>query len=108
MVSAISLTPADLIDAIKSGSFYSTTGPEIYDFYVNGKKAYAKTSPVREISFISYPQRGTNFQSPPGAYLHKATAVLDNRVDFVRLEITDVHGKKAWSIDIHKLTDVVL
>lgn len=99
MVSANSLDPADLIAAIKEGSFYSTTGPEIHDFYVNDNMVYAETSPVREISFITYPDHGLNFKAPAGAFLHRAAAELDEKekVDFIRLEITDAHGMKAWS-----------
>lgn len=96
-VTARSLSPEDLIDAIKRGSFYSTTGPEIYDFYIKDGLAYAETSPVREISFISYETRGSNFVAPVGAFLHRACAQIKPGTDFVRLELTDAHGKKAWS-----------
>lgn len=97
MVSAKALSPADLMAAIKSGSFYATTGPDIYDFYVEDGVAHAETSPVREISFITYEPRGANFSAPTGAYLHRAQAEIEPGTNFVRLEITDAYGKKAWS-----------
>ena len=97
VVKASELNPTSIIRALKAGSFYSSTGPEIKDFYIEDGYMHALTSPVQEISFIAYEDRGVNHLAPTGAYLHSARSKIRGNPEFVRLEITDVRGNKAWS-----------
>ena len=41
-----------ILSALEAGKFYSSCGPEIHDFYVDGGRAYIECSPVKEIRFV--------------------------------------------------------
>jgi hypothetical protein len=50
MVRSPSLDPASLLDALKSGAFYSSTGPEIHDIVVDGREVEVHCSPAEVVS----------------------------------------------------------
>lgn len=52
-VKSSGLTHRDILEAIRAGSFYASTGPEIHDFYVEDGKAYIKCSPCSDIMFYT-------------------------------------------------------
>lgn len=60
-VKATSLTYSDILEAIRAGSFYASTGPEIRDFYVQDGQAYFECSPCSHICFYT--------DATPGAYI---------------------------------------
>jgi hypothetical protein len=98
MVNATELSPEAIMASIRSGNFYSSTGPEFKSLYVEqGDRVVAETSPIVHARLI-------------GPITHwKWRATTDNRTmtqfhfripeewPFARLEIEDVAGKKAWS-----------
>ena len=43
-----------ILDALKEGKFYSSCGPEIYDFYVDGDKVILECSPVSNAARIEF------------------------------------------------------
>jgi hypothetical protein len=50
MVRSRSLHPVSLLDALKSGAFYATSGPEIHDIIVDGREVEVHCSPAAVIS----------------------------------------------------------
>lgn len=96
VVKAKELTYSSIHDAIISGSFYSSTGPEIYDFYLEGNQAVVKCSPACAIHFITYDNLGKSFYSG-NKELTECSYTLQGVEKFVRVEIVDGKGKKAWS-----------
>ena len=49
VVKARDRSPKAIIEALKTGSFYTSTGPAIYDFYVEDDEVHVVTSPCERI-----------------------------------------------------------
>ena len=102
MVKASELTTDAIMTAFRTGAFYSTLGPEIIDLDVVGedeeKQSVAvKCSPAQSIVFKAQRSRGKRIVAPEGEVLTEATYELPSGIKYVRVEITDETGKKAWS-----------
>ncbi|MCY4437944.1 MAG: CehA/McbA family metallohydrolase [Chloroflexi bacterium] len=97
MAKAESCTSETILDAIGSGDFYSSQGPEIYDFRLEDGVASAKTSPVRTIAFMSERSHGQAIRSPQGDPITSAHYSLRNEHTYLRLECVDFQGRRAWS-----------
>lgn len=84
-----------LLQAIKEEKFYATQGPEIH-IRKNGDEITVLCSPVSRISFFSNavwaPERGHR-----GTGLTKAVCHVQPWEKFIRAEVTDEQGRKAWS-----------
>ncbi|MBE6727848.1 MAG: hypothetical protein E7562_04280 [Ruminococcaceae bacterium] len=89
-----------ILEALKNGEFYSSCGPEIYDFYVDDGKACIDCSPVARVRLHSdmHPNRVTVDEE--GNITH-AEFDIENywagAYDYVRISIVDKEGKKAWT-----------
>lgn len=97
VVKAKELTYAAIQESIVCGSFYSSTGPQIYDFYVEDHRAVVDCSPVHAIHFITYDNLGKSYYGNDDQDLTGETHALQGVEKFVRVEIVDSNGKKAWS-----------
>ena len=85
-----------LIRSITLGSFYASTGPEITEFYVDGGEAHVTCSAAASIHFVTYEDRGLSFFAD-GEPLTQASFKLSGTENYVRAEVIDHSGKKAWS-----------
>ena len=95
MVKVEKLNDVSIIEAIKCGNFYSSRGPEIFDFYLEDGKAHIKCSPASRITFITYEYLGRSF-------IHKKPITelefeYNPLADYIRVEIEDENGLKAWT-----------
>ncbi|MFA6736131.1 MAG: hypothetical protein WCR87_04350 [Saccharofermentanales bacterium] len=97
VVKAAELTPASIMEALRKGSFYSSTGPEIYEFYVQDGVAYVECSDAKAVHFMTYDNLGKSFRASDGATLSKAEHKLAGYEKYVRVEVVDAFGKRAWS-----------
>ena len=102
MVKAPELTTDAIMTAFRTGAFYSTLGPEIIDLEVVGEgeekqSVSVKCSPAQSIVFKAQRSRGKRIVAPEGEALTEATYELPSGIKYVRVEITDETGKKAWS-----------
>lgn len=95
MVKSEKLDDHSIIEALESGSFYASQGPEIYDFYIDGDKAFIKCSPAMKINFITYEHRGFCYRYDKPET--EASITFNKGIDYIRAEVTDSNGKKAWS-----------
>ncbi|MHB1454723.1 MAG: PHP domain-containing protein [Saccharofermentanales bacterium] len=96
-VKAGDLSASSIVDALKSGSFYSSTGPSIDDFYVENGEAYVECSDAVSIHFMTYDNLGRSFYAPPGETISSAVHRLTGQEKFVRVEVCDRSAKRAWS-----------
>ncbi len=87
-----------IIKAIENGSFYASSGPEIYDFYVKDNYAYISCSPVDRI-IIKGEYRNIRRAIGPG--ITEAKIELRGNKEFVRAECIDSNGKVAWTNPIY-------
>ena len=97
MVKAQELTLDNIMEALRTGAFYSTLGPEIVDMALDDKKLTVKCSPAQSIIFKAQCSRGKRVLPSNGERLTEATYNIPEGVKYVRVEVTDETGKKAWS-----------
>lgn len=97
MVKAQDLTLDSIMESLRTGAFYSTLGPEISDLALEDGELAVKCSPAQSIVFKAECSRGSRVLAPEGELLTEATYNVPNGAKYVRVEITDATGKKAWS-----------
>ena len=86
-----------IIGAIKKGQFYASQGPEFLDLRVMDGKVYVETSNVKNIKFISSNAHGYNAFDHKGGFIHSASYSIKEHETYVRIEIIDEFGNRAWS-----------
>ena len=99
-VKARGLTPESIMDGIRRGLFYSSNGPEIRGIEVSGRGVRVRSSPVRSIAFVSNGGRGENNTVNEGC-LEEAVYNVRGTEAYLRIEITDWEGRKAWANPIY-------
>jgi len=92
MVNAENNVPA-ILKAIEQGDFYASTGPEIYDFYVEDGMAKVSCSPASCVEFYCW-RRPTPLCKGEG--LTQAECQLRDQ-PYVRACVTDKEGRRAWT-----------
>ena len=90
-----------IVDAIIKGRFYSSRGPEIYDFGIKNNEVYIKCSDVREIHFVAYERLGCSFVGETGELRNSASCAVNTDWTYVRAEIIDNNGYQAWTNPIY-------
>ena len=96
MVNAESLTQEALLSAIRSGNFYASCGPELYDVSIQDGILHVSCSACSEIHVISYPPRGKAHYAE-GEMLTELNYPLKGGESYIRVECVDADGKPAWS-----------
>ncbi len=81
-----------ILNAIQNGAFYSSTGAIIKDFYIEDGIAYVKGENCSAIRFCAdkHPARIVKNSD-------EATLELRGNYDYIRAEVYDNNGKKAWT-----------
>lgn len=82
-----------ILDALKNGSFYSSTGPVIEDFYVEDGKAYVKAS--EECSRIWF--CADKHPSKQFCDVSEASFDMNDGWTYVRAVVMDKNGNRAWT-----------
>ena len=101
LVQAESLTNEAISKAMLEGNFYSSTGPEIDEFYIDEGTIFAKGSKCRNIAFITNSRNRKYWGENPGDTISSASHPLADDVTYVRVEFQDFEGNKAWSNPIY-------
>lgn len=96
-IKAKELTVKSVMEAIRSGCFYASCGPVIEDFRVEGGIAKVKCSPVKEIHIMAQRWFGCSFYAEDGALITAQQLELHEEVRYVRAEVVDEKGRRAWS-----------
>ena len=86
----------DVLRALSQGAFYSSTGPEIYDFYIDGDRAVVECSPCRFVSFING-TRPNPLVRTPGGLVTRAEIKLPDETRYLRATMVDAEGHRAWT-----------
>lgn len=94
IVKAAGRTEAHIIDALKNGSFYTSTGPSISEFYVEDGFVHVQCSPCVRI-IVNGNQH--QYQRKLGKYVTEFSAKLLGTETFVRVECMDAAGRSAYS-----------
>lgn len=85
----------ELLETIRQGKFYATQGPEIH-ISREGNQIHVHCSPVSRIAFFSNAVWAEG-HGHRGEGLTHASCMIEPWEKFIRAEVTDAQGKKAWS-----------
>ena len=96
MVEATDMDSAHIIRAIRQGRFYATEGPQIHIERRGADRVRVICSPALKIEFFS-DMGQTSGKIVAGENLIEADYVIKEGERFVRAEVTDENGLRAWS-----------
>jgi len=95
-------TVRGILEALKNGAFYSSCGPEIYDFYVEDDVAVVECSEAAKICFLSdmhltYTCRSAGGNRTRAEYDMKNFRTSGGYNTYIRATVTDAQGRQAWT-----------
>lgn len=97
VIKAEKLDYKTITDAMLSGSFYASTGPEIKEIYCEDGKIFVKTSEAKYINFNYNNRRAVSVRQTDGKLVTEAEAPLYEDCKYVRITVADKEGEKAYS-----------
>lgn len=95
-VRAESLDPAALLAALKSGHYYSSTGPEIHHIGLHGGELTVRCSPASRVLVTG---------GVPGKQVRSGHALTETRIPlgllqtgaYIRVTVIDANSRRAWT-----------
>jgi len=97
MAKAAGRDAGSILDAIKAGRFYASTGPEIKSVELAGSRLIVRCSDAAAITFFCRAHSGQCLSAPPGEVLNGAEFTVAKEQGYVRIEVTDKQGHAAWT-----------
>jgi hypothetical protein len=91
------LTVAAVMDALRTGCYYSSTGPKITDFRVRRGAAEVTCSPVEFIYLSAQTYHGARRKAEAGKAIRKFICPVGKDWAYVRAVAVDHRGRKAWT-----------
>ncbi len=96
MVNARENTPEALTEALREGNFYASQGPAFRQITLDGRDVAVECSPCEKVVFSSNIQWSSE-RCVSGRDLTHAHYRLNEKERFLRVELTDRFGRRAWS-----------
>ncbi|MGH9174615.1 MAG: CehA/McbA family metallohydrolase, partial [Vicinamibacterales bacterium] len=119
MVRAAEQTPHAILDALRNGAFYSSSGPAIHAIHLDEGGLVVETSPAVAIAVLGQPPAGARMNAGPhglsifgerrleqsglreglleGQTLTYARFPRVPGLRYIRVEVIDARGRRAWS-----------
>ena len=103
MVRVEDASPEAILEALRAGAFYSSTGPALLDLRVEPgdentpSMLRVRTSPCQTITFYASASYGRRFRAAPGAVIDAACIPINTNQVYLRVECCDARGRIAWS-----------
>lgn len=104
MVAADRLEPAALLEAIRAGRYYSTTGPEFHSFTVADDTLHFHCTPAEHVWLLGPGWFNRRLNCRPGEFVTEHTFDISflregtqTDIPYLRLEIRDAQGRRAWT-----------
>jgi hypothetical protein len=102
---------AAVLDALREGRFYSSTGPTIHDVELDDESILVRCSPAASVTLLAGRWRGARANAGRLGYPHKARILETNdegaitavrlerppRAPYGRIEVAGAHGGRAWT-----------
>ena len=85
-----------ILASLRNGAFYSSCGPELYDFRVDGNVAVVECSPCESVSF-HYGRHPTMIKRAPEGLISRAEYEVPPYYRYLRVSVIDGAGRRAWS-----------
>ena len=88
-----------ILEALKAGAFYSSCGPEIYNFYIEDGKAVVECSPAARVRFQSDMHPTKIVKSEDGTLTRAELDLANARFPYkyIRATVIDKDEKYAWT-----------
>jgi len=90
-------TQESILEAIRRGRFYCSRGPRIHSLSMEGGTVRLHCSPVQRIRLVGWRWKGQRVAASGGGDLTEASFEIPGDDPYVRLEIEDAHGARAWT-----------
>lgn len=87
----------EIINAMERRNFYSSTGPRIFSLTVDKGVLRAETSKAERILFVTNNHCTKAVRAKENEPLTSAEFSVDGRIQWVRVEVVDYEGKRAFS-----------
>lgn len=98
MIKPKKFTYESIINSLEKGEFYSSTGPEIYDLYIEDNYIHLNCSPVKNIILYSGGRQTVICNDISKNLITEAVInIVINPVKYLRLVLTDGNGNKAYT-----------
>lgn len=98
MVKARSDNPQDILESLRCGHFYSSTGPVINNVWLDHTRVCVDCSPVEKIMFLGNVMRSKLIQvKGRGDLLTMGQYELAKDQVYLRVVVEDKHGRRAWT-----------
>lgn len=97
MVKSTGLTRDSIMSSLRDGLFYSTCQPVIEDIQFDGDHIWVQSSPAASMYWIGPGCLGSGAHAPSWYYLTEAEFKLEGDPAWVRVEVVDARGRRAWS-----------
>lgn len=97
MVSTENFTKAGLIEALKCGNFYPSTGPRIYDMRIKEDVLYMDFDPATSVRIVGGDYMAKGFTPGDGKTIDHIEWKIKEGLKYFRVEIYSPNGKIAWS-----------
>ncbi len=96
MVQAAELTVPAVLDALRKGRFYSSQSPSFRNIEIVGNEVAVETSPVRRITVCSN-RFWVGGRCMEGKGLTERVYKIQPNEKYIRIQLTDENGRRAWS-----------
>lgn len=96
-IKADSLSYESVISALIAGNFYSSTGPELYDLYIEDDTVHIKCSPVQNIYMVNATRNCQYEVASPNKTITEAHFKLTGNEGYIRIDCEDKYRKHAYS-----------
>ena len=98
MVRAEELTHECIVNHMLNGDYYFSSGPEIYQWGIDGNKVYISCSDVKYIHFIAGgPINSSETIVKKEKVLEYGEHILRGNETYIRIECVDSEGNTAWT-----------
>ena len=97
VIKAPALNHESVMHAFEKGEYYSSTGPEINELYVEDGKVYITTSNAKYIRLLSGNRLTKLAKSTDENGITSAEFELRGAKDYFRIEVIDARGNKAYT-----------
>lgn len=97
MLKLETLDYASVIEALRKGDFYCSTGPALEELYIQDDALHLRCSPVEKIYVITQGRRCLMELAQPGQTLTQAVFPLRGDEGYLRVDCRDARGCHAYS-----------
>ena len=100
MVKAADNSEESILEALRRGSYYSSSGPTIHGVEVAGGEIRVRCSPAGKIAFVTVPCLGVCYKAEEGG-LTEASYTPGPGEHYVRVQVTGEDGGRAWTNPVY-------